>query len=263
MIDIGANLANASFDVDRPQVLARARTAGIEAIIVTGTDVATSTRAAELVDGHNALWATAGVHPHDAKDVADGWLEAIEQLAARRDVVAIGETGLDFNRNYSPADAQRTVFAAQIQLAAKLNMPLFVHDRDSEGETARLLREHVKTPEHVVIHCFTGTRTDLDAYLDAGYSIGITGWVCDERRGTDLAALLPSIPDDRLLIESDAPYLLPRTMRPRPSSRRNEPAFLTWVVDEIARLRETTPAQVDALTSANARRLFRLDVDPD
>lgn len=258
MIDIGANLTNRSFDGDRDAVLDRARSAGLRGILVTGTSVAESRAAARLAAGHADLWSTAGVHPHDAKSVPAGWIDDIAALAGEPKVVAIGETGLDFNRNYSPPAVQRDVFAAQIDLAGRLDMPLFVHDRDSGGETARLLAGHGANPESVVIHCFTGTAEDLDTWLDAGYYIGVTGWICDPRRGDELRTLAPRIPDDRLLIETDAPFLIPRTMRPMPRTRRNEPAFLPEVVNALATLRDTTAAAIAETTGNNARRAFRL-----
>ena len=258
MIDIGANLTHRAFEDDLDDVLARARSAGVGGIVVTGTSVAESRAAVRLAAGHTDLWSTAGVHPHDAKSVSAGWIDDIAALAGETDVVAIGETGLDFNRNYSPPAMQRDVFAAQIELAGRLDMPLFVHDRDSGGETARLLAEHRAQPDRVVIHCFTGAAADLDTWLDAGYYVGITGWICDPRRGDELRALAPRIPGDRLLIETDAPYLLPGTIRPRPRARRNEPAFLVEVANMLAELRGTTAAEIAETTADNARRVFRL-----
>lgn len=258
MIDIGANLTHRSFEDDLDDVLARARSAGVGGIVVTGTSVAESRAAVRLAATDAGLWSTAGVHPHDAKSVSPGWIDDIAALAGEPGVVAIGETGLDFNRNYSPPAAQRDVFAAQIELAGRLDMPLFVHDRDSAGETARLLAEHRAQPDRVVIHCFTGSAEDLDTWLDAGYYVGITGWICDPRRGGELRTLAPRIPRDKLLIETDAPYLVPRTMREMPRSRRNEPAFLVEVVDALAELRGTTAAVLAETTADNARRVFRL-----
>lgn len=258
MIDIGANLTNRQFRSDRDDVIARARSAGLKGIVVTGTSVPESRAAAQLAASHQGLWSTAGVHPHEAKSVSPGWIGDIEALAAKPEVVAVGEAGLDFNRNFSPPDAQREVFSAQVQLAGKLDMPLFVHDRDSGGETARLLAEHRAKADRVVIHCFTGSAHDLDTWLDAGYYIGITGWICDPRRGEELRTLAPRIPDDRLLIETDAPFLLPRTMRPRPRSRRNEPAFLVEIANALAALRGTSVAELTEITAGNARRAFRL-----
>ena len=258
MIDIGANLTNRQFESDRDDVLARARDAGVKGIVATGTSVSESRAAARFAAIHQGLWSTAGVHPHEAKSVSPGWSKDIETLAGRPEVVAIGEAGLDFNRNFSPPAAQREVFSAQIRLAVRLDMPLFVHDRESAGETARLLAEHRPEAERVVIHCFTGSAQDLDTWLEAGYYIGITGWICDPRRGGELRTLATRIPDDRLLIETDAPFLLPRTMRPRPRSRRNEPAFLVEIANTLATLRGTSTAELIEITARNARRAFRL-----
>ena len=263
MIDVGANLTHSAFADDREAVLARAKAAGVEGIVITGTSVAESRAAAKLAAAHDGLWHTVGVHPHEAKSVAPRWLDELASLAENDAPVAIGETGLDFHRNYSPPAAQREAFAAQARLARALDLPLFVHDRDSDGETARILAASGIAAADVLIHCFTGTGADLERWLEAGYYVGVTGWICDERRGATLRELTPLIPDERLVIETDAPYLLPRTMKaapdaPRPRGRRNEPGFLPWVAAEVARVRGTTAARIDALTTVNARRFFRL-----
>lgn len=261
MIDIGANLTSGAFDPDRGDVLRRAGAAGVRAIIVTGTSVAASRQALELARappaaGQPRLYATAGVHPHDAEAAADGWLEEMAELAADPQVVAIGETGLDYHRNYSTPAAQRRVFEQQLALAADLGKPVFVHDRDSRGETARCLA--AAGPLACVVHCFTGTADDLDRYLADGHHIGVTGWICDERRGRELCGLVAAVPRERLLIETDAPFLLPRTMTPKPRTRRNEPAFLPWVARRVAECRDEPPAAVAAYTAENAERLFGL-----
>lgn len=258
MIDIGVNLGNAAFDADRAAVVERAKVAGVQAMIVTGTSVQESGKALALADPAAGLYATAGVHPHEAGTVADDWETQIAALASDPAVVAIGETGLDFYRNYAPQAAQRRVFRAQVELAVATGKPLFVHDRDSGGETGAILADYRGALGNCVIHCFTGTEADLSGYLDAGFSIGITGWICDERRGGELVALVPRIPADRLMIETDAPYLLPRTMRPRPASRRNEPAFLPHVAARLAACRGEDAAAIEALTHANAERFFGL-----
>ena len=258
MIDIGANLTNSAFADDREAVLQRAQAAGIDAIIVTGTSVVASEGALALAESEPALFATAGVHPHDASDVAPGWDAEVERLARSSNVVAIGECGLDYYRNYSPRDAQHDVFRRQVELAAETGLPLFVHDRESAGDTRSILDDYRADLRDCVIHCFTGTADELDGYLADGYHIGITGWVCDERRGRELADLVPRIPPDRLLIETDAPYLLPRNMSPRPRSRRNEPAFLTWVAQGVAECRNEEVAAIETTTQANAVRFFQL-----
>lgn len=257
MIDIGANLTDKSFSDDLDAVCERAHKAGVERIVVTGTDESASRRAIELAQSKPGfLAATAGVHPHHATDVSEKTIDTIAQLA-NLGAVAIGETGLDYFRNFSPRDSQRRVFQELLELATRLQLPAFVHDRDSEGETLELLERHART--NVVVHCFTGGQSLLDAYVANDYYIGITGWVCDERRGTELANIVERIPDDRLLIETDSPYLMPRTIRPRPKTRRNEPMNLTYVRAKVAEVRAQTEAKVDQITTANAKRFFRLD----
>lgn len=259
MIDIGVNLTNAAFDKDREAVVQRAKAAGVAAMVVTGTSIAATRAALALADPSAGLFATAGIHPHDAAKASGDWLGELAALAAHPAVVAIGEAGLDFHRNYSPAADQRRVFRAQVELAAASGKPLFVHDRDSGGETRAILADYAGALNGCVIHCFTGSAADLAAYLDAGYSIGITGWICDERRGGELARLAPRIPAERLLIETDAPYLLPRTLRPRPPSGRNEPAFLPQVAARLAACRGEDAAALAELTHRNAQRFFSLD----
>ena len=150
------------------------------------------------------------------------------------------------------------MFRRQVELAVRLKMPLFVHDRDSQGATRSILADYRDALTACVIHCFTGTAADLDGYVDDGYYIGITGWICDERRGRQLMELVRRIPGDRLMIETDAPYLLPRNLVPRPRSRRNEPAFLTWVAQRVAECRDEDLSSVEQQTRVNAMRFFGL-----
>lgn len=260
MIDVGVNLLNRQFVDDLDDVLARARSTPIAFMLVTSTDLEDTAAAIGLSKQHDDLACTAGVHPHVAKDVPPGWLERLKILAAAPEVVAIGETGLDFNRNFSPAELQRDVFLAQIELAAELALPLFVHDRDSDGAVAEMLAPFATDLNGVVAHCFTGTRKDLDRYLEAGYYIGITGWVCDTRRGEGLRELVPQIPLDKLLIETDAPFLLPHgATAPTANKRRNEPCLLPCIAAQIARLHDLDVGVIDTATSANAKRLFKIE----
>lgn len=257
LIDIGANLCDRSFAQDLHTVLAAAAENGVSQIIVTGTSELGSHEAADLAEQHPGLFSTAGVHPHDAKQYAVGPDDTpltLKNIAAQPHVVAIGETGLDFNRDFSPRDLQEKAFASQIEIAKALALPLFLHERDAFERFAGIVSEHDYT--NGVVHCFTGSEAALKHYLDLGFYIGITGWICDERRGTELQRLVRYIPDDRLLIETDAPYLLPRTIRPRPKSRRNEPKYLPMVVDTLAACREQTPSEIAAMSAANAKRLF-------
>ncbi len=266
MIDIGVNLLNAQFDEDRPQVVARARQAGVEPLVIS-TDLAMS-KAALACARSLDLYATAGVHPHDAKDAPADLLDRLLTLARDPRIVAIGETGLDFNRNFSPPDVQRRVFARQLEAAAEAALPVFVHDRDSAGEVASMLAGR-STGVDAVVHCFTGTRAELEAHLTNDCHIGITGWLCDPKRGVELAELVPLIPPERLLVETDAPFLLPKLGLPswppadvaRRHKRRNEPMLLKLVVARLAALRDEDPATLAATAAANARRLFRLPGD--
>lgn len=263
VIDIGANLTHPVFQRDLDAVLDRAKRAGVRGVMVTGADLASSGAAARLAARHpDFLAATAGVHPHDAKDVEPGWLDRLEALLAQPCVKAVGETGLDFNRNYSPREAQLAAFDAQIELAVRLAQPLFVHDRDSGGAVLERLLAHGPKPRQVVIHCFTGSALELEGYLSAGFLIGITGWICDERRGLELRELVRLIPAQQLMIETDAPFLLPRTIEPKPTTRRNEPANLIWVARCIAEARDQSVTDLIATTTDNARGFFAFREPP-
>ncbi|MBV1906310.1 MAG: TatD family hydrolase [Pseudomonadales bacterium] len=260
MIDIGANLTNTTFKNDLNAVLDRATNAQLDHIIITGTNIEESQLASELCSSRPGLLScTAGVHPHDAKYVENNWLDILESLQKDKCVKAVGETGLDFNRNYSPVEKQIEIFQAQLALACRLDKPVFIHDRDTKGETLRILKSFDQHLSAVVIHCFTGNREELSAYLKAGYSIGITGWVCDERRGKVLQSLIPMIPDSKLMLETDAPYLLPRNIKGKPAVKnRCEPEHLTYIVEMVARLRNQSIAEVQQLCTENAQNFFQL-----
>jgi len=259
LIDIGANLTHDSFDADRDAVLAAAAAAGVGRIVVTGTSVTSSVQAAALCELHpGKLYATAGVHPHHASDFDAHTTAALRALLANPAFVAAGECGLDFFRDYSPRDAQRRAFAAQLELACEVRKPVFLHQRDAHDEFVAMLTPLRASLAGGVAHCFTGGPRELESYLELGLHVGVTGWVCDERRGGDLRAAVPRIPLDRLLVETDAPYLLPRDLSPVPRSRRNEPRFLAHVLERIATLRNEPVEAVARASTANAERLFGL-----
>ena len=259
LIDIGANLGHESFAADLDAVLARARAAGITRMVVTGASREGSRRALEIARAHPVfLFATAGVHPHHAIEyTAEAELE-MRALHAAPEVLAVGECGLDYHRDFSPRPAQRSAFERQLALAAELGKPVFSHQRDAHDDFLAILKGFEGRLGPVVVHCFTGTREQMVECLDAGYYIGITGWLCDERRGLHLREMVRDIPADRLMIETDAPYLLPRSVRPLPSHRRNEPMYLRHIVEELARDRGEPVAVTAQQTSANARRFFGL-----
>ena len=259
LIDIGANLAHESFDADRAAVLERARANGVTRLIVTGTSVTASAQALELANERpGTLYATAGVHPHHAAELDAHALDALRALLASATVVAVGECGLDFYRDLAPRDAQRAAFRAQLELAAEVSKPVFLHQRDAHEEFLALLAPHVPALAGGVAHCFTGGRRELEAYLALGLYIGVTGWACDERRGAELRSALPLIPLERLLLETDAPYLLPRDIEPKPKSRRNEPAFLAHIAERVAAAMGKPAVTVARAATENAVRLFGL-----
>jgi TatD DNase family protein len=256
LIDIGANLTHESFRHDFDAVLDRARAHGVIQMIVTGASHVGSEHALDLARAHpGVLHATAGVHPHHAIDYTDVTDARLRELAHASEVRAVGETGLDYNRNYSPRDVQLHVFERQLQIAADVGKPLFLHQRDAHQDFLALLKRYRDKVPAAVVHCFTDTREALHDYLALDCHIGITGWICDERRGTHLREFVHEIPANRLMVETDAPYLLPRTVRPQPSHRRNEPMYLKHICEEIARDRGE-PAEVTAANSTAAAAAF-------
>jgi TatD DNase family protein len=258
-IDIGINLTHKSFATDRAAVIARAQAAGVVQMVVTGSSAASSRAAMLLAQDHpQRLFATAGVHPHHAAEWSDEVAAEVALLASHPEVVAIGECGLDYNRNLAAPALQRATFQRQLELAASAGKPVFLHQRDAHADFVAILREHRSGLCGAVAHCFTGTVTELECYLAMQLFIGITGWICDERRGAHLLPLMRTIPASQLLLETDAPYLVPRDLQPQPASRRNEPAFLPHIADVVARARGETPARLAEDTTANARRLFHL-----
>ncbi len=264
LVDIGINLAHDSYERDRADVIARARQAGVVAMIVTGSTIADSARAIALCREYpDLLRATAGVHPHHATTLGAGDVPRLAELLADPMTVAAGECGLDYFRNFSPPAQQRHAFELQLQLASRHQRPLFLHQRDAHADFLSMLREHPDAASRAVLHCFTNGIAEVEDCLAAGLHIGVTGWICDERRGQPLREAVTRIPDERLMLETDGPYLLPRTIEPRPAHRRNEPQYLPVVLQALASCRGQTPQQVAAITTANACRFFGLTLRAD
>ena len=258
-IDIGINLAHDSFAADRDAVIARAQAAGVVQMVVTGSSAASTRAAVELARAHpRRLFATAGVHPHHAQEWSAQLASELSALASCPEVVAIGECGLDYYRNLSAPVAQREAFHRQLELAAVAGKPVFLHQRDAHADFVAILREHRSTLSGAVAHCFTGTAAELECYLELQLFIGITGWICDERRGAHLVPLMRAIPAQQLMLETDSPYLMPRDLQPRPVSRRNEPAYLPHIAAAVAHARSETLAKLAQDTTDNARRLFHI-----
>ena len=258
LIDIGANLTHDSFDHDRDEVLQRATDKGVQHMVVTGASRQGSHDALTLATQNANLSCTVGIHPHHAEETDTGVIAELTELAGHSKVVAIGETGLDFFRDFSPSEQQIHSFEEHIELAKKLKMPMFLHERDAYPTFAEVLTPHRDELTEIVVHCFTGERQALDHYLDLDCYIGITGWICDERRGQHLLDLIKHIPLDRLMIETDAPYLLPRHVRPKPKTRRNEPHYLQDICEFIAAQLNMTYEELARQTTHNAKRFFRL-----
>jgi TatD DNase family protein len=239
LIDIGVNLMHRSFASDRELVVRAAGEAGVSPLIITGTNENSSREAAGYAAKYpGSIYSTAGVHPHDAKGCGPATLDALREIAGHGCVLAIGECGLDYNRDFSPRAVQREWFVKQLGLAAGLGKPVFLHERGAFPDFAAILKEHKPHIENAVVHCFTGGEKELEAYLDMGCHIGLTGWVCDERRGRHLPALVKRIPASRLMVETDAPFLLPRDLGRRAGdgkSGRNEPKYLAHIAEVIAR----------------------------
>lgn len=256
MFDIGVNLTSAQFNKDRDDVVRCAREAGVRGMLLTGTNVAESDAATALCRRYDYCWSTAGVHPHDASSWSNEGEQRIRELAALPQVVAIGECGLDFDRNYSTPAEQERAFSAQLAIAAELNMPVFLHCREAHSRFIELLSPWLDKLPGAVLHCFTGNRAQAQACLERGLYLGVTGWVCDERRGLELRELLPMIPADRLMLETDAPWLLPRDLKPKPHSRRNEPALLVHILSQVAQWRGEDKAWLEQKTDENVRRVF-------
>ena len=263
LIDIGSNLAHASFDADRDAVLARACAAGVTRQIVTGPDLPGSEDAARLAAAWpGMLWSTAGVHPHYASGFGAAQREQLDALLRLPQVVAVGECGLDYCRNFSPRGAQVDAFVAQLEMAVAHRKPVFLHQRDAHADFVAVLKDFAPRILRGVAHCFTDGEQELDDYLSLGLSIGITGWICDERRGSHLRELAGKIPAGRLMVETDAPYLLPRDLSPRPRSRRNEPMYLAHVAKAVAQARGEELRSLAASTTANAEGFFGLEPQP-
>jgi len=264
LIDIGLNLTHDSFDPDRSEVLERAQEAGVLRMILTGATEAGSFQAAELAKAHpGRLYATAGVHPHHAKEVNADSAQHLRMLHERPEVVAVGECGLDWFRDFSPRSTQEEVFVAQLEMAVENRLPLFLHQREASDAFLSIIKDYRSRISRAVVHCFTDSRETLFALLDLDCHIGITGWICDERRGRHLKELVASIPSDRLMLETDAPYLLPRDLDPKPKTQRNEPMHLAHITATVARCVGKTTEQLARETTQVAEAFFGLDpVEP-
>jgi TatD DNase family protein len=256
LFDSHCHLDDPAFKDDLDAVIVRARAAGVAHMMTIGVTLETSRRAIALAASRPGLCASVGVHPHDAHECSDEVLDELVRLSGSPEVRAWGETGLDFNRMHSPRDEQEKWFVRQLEAAAERSLPMIFHERDSRGRFLELLKTCPPPPGAAVVHCFSGTRAELTRYLDMGYYIGITGILTLKARGEPLRRLVPGIPPDRLLVETDAPYLVPEPERRR--FRRNEPAFVRSVLIRLAEVRGEDPEELAQTVFANTCRLYRM-----
>lgn len=257
IIDIGINLLHHSFEADREEIVRVAEADNISPLIITGTNVKSSMEASNYAAKFpNKLYSTAGVHPHDSKGCNSSTLQKLKSLAKNPQVVAIGECGLDYDRDFSPRDIQCKWFEEQINLACELNMPLFLHERSAFEDFISIMKSHEKFINRAVVHCFTGNEKELNTYISMGYYIGITGWICDERRGKHLKNLVKIIPIDKLMIETDAPFLTPRDLKSKPENNRNEPIYLRHILNTIAKCRNMDTDELAYKTTHTAKMFF-------
>ena len=258
LFDSHCHLDDRSYDKDFDAVVHRAQQAGVEAVMVVGVGPKSSTRAISLAKTSPGFYASVGVHPHDAKDCGLAILESLRRLAGNRKVKAWGETGLDFNRMYSPRKDQESCFERQLEIALELNLPVIFHERDSRGRLLDILKVHQVKEKKGVVHCFSGNPAELKEYLDLGLFIGITGILTLKDRGTELRRMVRAIPEKHLVIETDAPYLTPVPEKNR--VRRNEPAFVKSVLLKLAAVRREIPEHLAAVLWENTCRLYNIDV---
>jgi TatD DNase family protein len=257
--DIGVNFTDKRL-VFKP-ALERALAADVSHIIITGTSLDKSQKAIQLAEQYpNHLSTTAGVHPHDASQFTVQTVSELKNLAKSSSVVAIGECGLDFNRNFSTPNEQLFAFEQQLKLACELGLPVFLHERDAFEAQIKLLAKYRKELVGGVAHCFTGDIKQMNRYLDLDLYIGITGWVCDLKRGQTLREAVKSLPLDRILMETDAPYLRPKGLanNRKIDNGNNEPAYLPYVAGEVASLMATDIKTLQVASQANTLALFNI-----
>jgi TatD DNase family protein len=253
LIDSHAHIQGKEYAGEAEAVIARARDAGVETIIAVGGagDMSSNTEAIALAQSFANVYATVGMHPHDAKDVRADELKTLSELASHPKVVAVGETGLDYFYNHSPHDVQQRVFAQFIHMARETELPIIVHERDAAVQAAALLRAEGDGELRGVIHCFTGNYEAACAYLDLGFYLSFTG-IITFKNADALREVVRKVPLEKMFVETDSPYLTPVPHR----GKRNEPAFVRFVAETIAKVKGVELAEVARVTSANVKKLF-------
>jgi len=259
LFDIAVNFGASALANKTPEIVEQAVTENVIKMIALGCSIQGSHDALKVAQQYpDVVYSTAGIHPHDAKTFDDTSLVTLKSLAALPQVVALGECGLDFNRDFSPRDQQQSAFEAQLKLAVELQMPVVMHQRDAHEAFIEILAKYRSQLPQVAVHCFTGSHQELLDYIELDCHIGITGWICDERRGLHLLESVPSIPDNRLMLETDSPYLMPRNIKPKPKSRNNRPANLYHIAETVAAARKQPVEMLRQSCYNNTLNFFNL-----
>jgi TatD DNase family protein len=260
-IDIGVNLTGSSFKKDISEVIERAQQVGVEQLIVTGTDIEHSESAINLSQIYESVcYSTVGLHPHHASDYSNDTGSELRDMLSRKHVVAVGECGLDFNRNFSSRKEQIRAFEAQIEIAIDLQKPLFLHQRDAHKDLVAIIKSCRNDLTKIVAHCFTGNLEEVNDYNLLDMHIGVTGWICDERRGKSLQQAVKQVPLDRIMLETDAPYLLPRNLLTKPVKKnRNEPCFIPHIANTVATFMEVDETKLITAAFDNSQRFFGIN----
>lgn len=258
LFDSHSHIDDKAYDKDLEAVIERAQKENVCAIMIVGIDIPTSLKAIKIAHTHHCVITSVGIHPHDASQCSREMLDTLIHLAKENSCVkAWGETGLDYNRMFSPVKDQESCFSAQLEIAGSLDLPLIFHERDSEGRFYEILKSNGPKCRKGVIHCFSGTREELFKYLDLGYYIGITGIVTIDKRGEYLRSLVPHIPEEKIIIETDAPYLTPAPQKNK--FRRNEPSFVKSVLLKLAEIKNTDPEILSQTIFNNTKKLYQAD----
>ena len=255
LIDSHAHLSLPQFDRDREEVIKRARDAGIKHIITVGTDSDDCRKAIVLAQEHDFISAAVGIHPHDAKTITAATYSLLREFAADSNVVAIGEIGLDFYRNLSPRETQILHFREQLRLAREVSLPVIIHDREAHRDVVKILQEEKAETVGGVIHCFSGDWKMAKACLDMEFYISIPGTITF-KKSEEYHKLVSNLPLDRMLVETDCPFLAPHPFR----GKRNEPAYVQYVAEAVALLKGMEPEELAMITTQNARNLFKVNL---
>jgi len=250
-IDTHAHLFYPNFNGEVDQIIERANNAGVKNIIVPGTDLATSKKAIELAEQYETVYAAVGIHPHDTKEWKDSFLETLEEFATHRKVVAIGEIGLDYYYDFAPQDIQLIAFKAQIELALKVNLPIIVHNRESNDDILRIIREYKKTNLRCQFHCFAGSAADAKELMAMGHFVSFTGNITF-KKADRIREILKSTKLDKLLLETDSPFMTPVPYR----GKRNEPSNVLLVAEKVAEIHNVNLEDISRITNYNAYKLF-------